>query len=85
MQVSSNSINLNAMSQAQTQMGDLAQKVSDATNPAIISQNRENQEVTPDLINAITQQIPTQIAYEASGTAIKVENAIQDTILNIKA
>ena len=72
------------MVQAQSQMNDLSQKVVDATNPATLS-NRDNQEVTPDLLNAITEQIPTQIAYEASGTAIKVENAVHDALLNIKA
>lgn len=84
MQVSSNSTNLNAMTQAQTQMGKLAQDVNEASNPAKLS-DPQNNEVTPDLLKAITEQIPTQIAYEASGEAIKVENAVQDTLLNIRA
>ena len=72
------------MTQAQTQMGKLAQDVNEATNPAKLS-DPETREVTPDLLKAITEQIPTQIAYEASGEAIKVENATQEALLNIKA
>lgn len=84
MQVSSASTNINAMAQAQSQMNDLSQKVADITHPATVT-DHQNTPVTNDLLNAITEQIPTQIAYEASGTAIKVENSIQETLLDIKA
>ena len=84
MQVNSLSTSLNAMTQAQSQMNDLSQKVAEVTNPATVT-GPQNSPVTDDLLHAITEQIPTQIAYEASGTAIKVENAIQDTLLDLKA
>lgn len=74
--------NLHGMLQAQTQMNDLAKTVADVANsvgdPAM-------QEVSQDLVDAITQQIPTQIAYEANAQSIKMENAVQDVLLNIKA
>ena len=84
MQINPTSNNLNAMQQAQTQMGELAQDVNEATNPAKLS-DPKTREVTPDLLKAITEQIPTQIAYEASGEAIKVQDAVQESLLDIKA
>ena len=78
--------NINALAQAQTQMNDLSQRVADITHPAATNVgNSENRPLTDDLLKAITEQIPTQIAYGASAEAIKVENAVQDTLLNIKA
>ncbi len=74
--------NLHGMLQAQTQMNDLAQTVADVANTV---GDPQQQEVTQDLVDAITQQIPTQIAYEANAESIKVENAVQDVLLNIKA
>lgn len=44
-----------------------------------------NQEVTPELIDAIVGQIPTVIAYEANAKAIETVNAVADTLLNLKA
>ncbi len=86
MQVNNNTTaitnNLHGMLQAQTQMNDLAQTVADVSNSV---GDPQNQEVTQDLVDAITQQIPTQIAYEANAQSIKVENAVQDVLLNIKA
>lgn len=74
--------NLHGMLQAQTQMNDLAQTVADVANTV---GDPQLQEVSQDLVDAIAQQIPTQIAYSANAESIKTENAVQDVLLNIKA
>lgn len=83
MQVSPLNTNLNGMVQAQSQMNNLAKDVVDATNPA--NDPLQPQELTPDLLKAITEQIPTQIAYEANAKGIQTQDAVQESLLNIKA
>ncbi len=80
MQISSVNQNIIAMQQAQTQMNDFAKDIASLTKAP-----KQNQEVTQDLLDAIVNQIPTQIAYEANAGVISTQNAVQDSLLNIKA
>jgi len=78
---------INAMNNLDLKLNGLAQDVASATSvtkPNEIT-TKQNQEVTPDLINAIVEQIPTVISYEANANAIKTQNAVHDALLDIKA
>lgn len=89
MEINSYNQSLNAMKEAQSQMNDLAVDVKNATlinkNEQITNISEKTQEVTKNLIDAIVNQIPTQIAYEANAGVIRTQDAVQDTLLNIKA
>lgn len=76
--------NLNAMRLQELKLNDSAK---DIANPKTYANNldTESQEVTPDLIEAITAQIPIPIAYEANGASIKVQDEIFASLVNIKA
>jgi len=74
--------NLNAMRLEELKLNNSAK---DIANPKTYADNTETQEVTPDLIEAITAQIPIPIAYEANGVSIKVQDEIFASTINIKA
>ncbi len=76
--------NLNAMNTQALKLNNLAQSIASVSTAKPEIQER-NQEVTPDLINAIVEQIPTVISYEANANVIKTQNAVHDTLLDIKA
>ena len=82
MQVSEVSHSLAAMLQAEAQLTQSAQNISQLAHEI---GDPELQEVTQDLVDAITSQIPTQIAYEANAESITTQNAVQEALLNIKA
>lgn len=82
MQVNGLNTNLAGMVQAQQDMNQLAQTVASVSNTVA---DPQNQAVTQDLVDAITQQIPTQIAYEANAKGIQTQDAVQESLLNIKA
>lgn len=75
--------NLNAMRLQELKLNDSAKNIA---NPKTYANNTETQtqEVTPDLIESITAQIPIPIAYEANGTSIKVQDEIFASIINLK-
>ncbi|AXH09813.1 hypothetical protein CP960_07610 [Malaciobacter halophilus] len=77
-----NSMNLNAMVATQVQVADNAQTIANVANSIPDSQN---QEVTQELIDAITSQIPNTIAYSANANAIETQNETSSMLLNIKA
>ncbi|APW65719.1 MULTISPECIES: hypothetical protein [Arcobacteraceae] len=74
--------NLGGMLAAQEQVSQNASKIAQVANtvgdPAL-------QEVSQDLIDAIVGQIPEVIAYSANAEGIKTQDAVLDTLLNIKA
>jgi len=74
--------NINAMLDAQASLNTSANNISKITAPADTTTKQDN---SFDLTKEITQQIPTQIAYEANAGVITMQNALQDTLLNIKA
>lgn len=74
--------NLNAMISGQLQMNKLADNIANVANDV---GDTEFQESSTDFLNSMVEQIPTAIAYEANANAIKVKNAVADTILDIKA
>jgi flagellar hook protein FlgE len=45
----------------------------------------ELQEVSQELIDSIVGQIPEVISYEANAKGIQTQNAVSDTLLNLKA
>ena len=70
------------MLSSQMQIADNASKIANVANvvgdPAL-------QEVSQDLIDAITGQIPEVIAYQANAQGIQTQDAVSDILLNIKA
>ncbi len=76
--------NLNAMNTETLKLNNLAQSVASVSTVTPDAQ-QTNQEVTPELLNAIIEQIPTVISYEANVNVIKTQNAVHDTLLDIKA
>ncbi len=82
MQISNSNVNLNAMRLLENQTNENAQKTASIAAP---NSETGNQEVTQDLIDTITNQIPVTIAYEANANAIKTKNAVSDVLLNLKA
>ena len=74
--------NLSTMHIQELRMNDLAKNIANSAN---YIDDPELQEVTQSLINSITEQIPTQIAYEAQGSTIKTQDEIFASTINIKA
>lgn len=74
--------NLNGMLAAQMQVNETAQTLSTIAQTV---GDPENMEVTADIIDAIAGQIPQVIAYEASAKGIEMQQAVADTLLNLKA
>lgn len=74
--------NLSTMHIQELRMNDLAKNIANSAN---LIDDPELQEVTQSLINSITEQIPTQIAYEAQGSTIKTQDEIFASTINIKA
>ena len=74
--------NLNTMHVQTLKMNDLAKNIADTAN---FIQDPELQQISQNLIDSITQQIPTQIAYEAQGSTIRTQDEIFASTINIKA
>jgi hypothetical protein len=74
--------NLNAMVAAQMQVNQNAQNIA-SVGAAVGSS--ELQEVSQELIDSIVGQIPEVISYEANAKGIQTQNAVSDTLLNLKA
>lgn len=74
--------NLGGMLAAEQQISQNASAIAQVANtvgdPAL-------QEVSQDLIDAIIGQIPEVITYQANAEGIKTQDAVFDTLLNIKA
>lgn len=74
--------NLNAMVSSQLQVNQMAENLADVAN---ITGDSQFQEVTSDLIDSIVGQIPQVISYSANAKGIETQNAVSDTLLNLKA
>lgn len=74
--------NISAMRLQEVKLNDSAKNIA---NPKNYINDSQSQEVTQDLIDSITAQIPIPIAYEANGTSIKVQDEVFASLLNIKA
>ena len=74
--------NLNSMLESQMQIANNANKLADVAN---VLGDPAFQEVTSDLIDTITSQIPEVISYQANAEGIKTQQAVSDILLNIKA
>jgi len=78
--------NLNSMTQTMQDFSDNAVKISNAFEPIDVNNESElNADVSDELINAIVDQIPQQISYEANAQAISVQNEVMDSLINITA
>lgn len=58
-------------------------KAAVATEAMIDASNLDK--VAPDLTQLMVEQVQMPIAYQANANAISIENAVQDTLLDIKA
>lgn len=74
--------NLGGMLAAQMQIEQSAQNLASVANTV---GEPENMEATADIIDNITGQIPQIIAYEANAQGIEVQQAVMETLLDIKA
>ena len=74
--------NLNSMHIQEMKMNSLAKNIAETAN---FIEDPELQEISQNLIDSITEQIPTQIAYEVQGNAIKTQDEIFASLINIKA
>jgi hypothetical protein len=74
--------NLNSMLASQMQVDQMASNIAQVANTVA---DPGFQEVTQDLIDSIVGQIPEVISYEANAQGIQTQNAVADTLLNIKA
>lgn len=74
--------NLASMVSSQMQINQMASNIAQVANAI---GDPEFQEVTADLIDSIVGQIPEVISYEANANGIATQNAVADTLLNIKA
>lgn len=72
-----------AMLNQQLQMANIASDIARAGTVDPI--NPELQDNNIDLIKAVTESIPTAIAYKANAGVIEVQNAVTDAVLDIKA
>ncbi len=77
-----NSVNLDAMIATQVQVSQNAQTIANVANaigdPQLL-------EVSQELIDAITSQVPNIIAYSANANNIQMQNEVSSMMLNIKA
>lgn len=74
--------NLNSMVSSQLQINEMASNLADVANTL---GEPEFQEVTQELIDSIVGQIPEMISYQANASGIETQNAVADTLLDIKA
>lgn len=74
--------NLNSMLSSELQINQMASNLSTISNSLAEPQN---QEITADFINSIVEQIPEVISYSANAKSIETQNAVSDSLLNIKA
>ena len=74
--------NLEGMIHAQMQVNQTAQNIAQVANTV---GDPELQEISQDLVDAITSQIPQTISYEANAKGIETQQAVADILLNIKA
>ncbi|RXK14271.1 hypothetical protein CP965_02140 [Halarcobacter mediterraneus] len=74
--------NLNGMLAAQMQVNESAQNIATVAN---VTGDSENMEATADIIDSLVNYIPQVIAYEANAEGIKTQQAVADTLLDLKA
>lgn len=70
--------NLNNLHTQELKLNEISKNISKLTNNEDVIENSNN------ITTSLTKLIPTTIAYEASLKGIKVQNEIEDTLLNIK-
>lgn len=80
MQITNSS--LSGMVAAQMQVNEMAQNLANVAN---VTGDPATQEVTQDFIDSIVGQIPEVISYQANAQGIVTQQAVTDTLLNIKA
>lgn len=74
--------NLNSMISSELQVNQMVSNIAQVANTI---GDPQNQEVTQELIDSIVGQIPEVISYEANAKGIQTQNAVMDSLLNLKA
>lgn len=74
--------NLSVMVASELQFQDMATNLATVANTVA---DPQFQEVTADMIDSIAGQIPEIISYSANTQNIELQDAMLDTLLNIKA
>lgn len=74
--------NLGSMMASSLKIEQSARNIADVASAV---GSPELQQVSGDLLKEITSQIPEIIAYEANAKGIETQNAVLDTLLDIKA
>lgn len=75
--------NLNSMISSELQINQMVSNIAQVANA--VGDPQQNQEVTQELIDSIVGQIPEVISYEANAKGIQTQNAVMDSLLNLKA
>jgi hypothetical protein len=75
-------LNTNAMLQNLQQINASTEAI---TKLSLSDNITKNSTVTDSLIENIVGQIPNEIAYKANAKTIEVQNAVADSLINIKA
>lgn len=75
------SLNTNAMLQNLQQINASTEAI---TKLSLADNITDNSVVTDNLIENIAGQIPNEIAYKANAQVISVQNAVADSLINIK-
>ncbi|XOB60753.1 hypothetical protein ACMC56_09055 [Campylobacterota bacterium DY0563] len=74
--------NLSSMLSIQMEVNQMAQNVAQVANTVA---DPEFQQAAGDIIDSLVQQTPATIAYSANAQGIITQQAVMDTVLDIKA
>ncbi len=79
--------NLNSMVQLEKELQETSESIVKLSTPSNISEEDTLSDDTSDInfTDEIVKQIEIPISYSANANVISVQNAVQDTILDIKA
>lgn len=75
-------LNTNAMIQNLQQINASTEAI---TKLSLADNITDNTTVTDNLIESIAGQIPNEIAYKANAKTIEIQNAVADSLINLKA
>jgi len=79
--------NLNSMVQLEKELQETSESIVKLSTPSNISEEDTLSDDTSDInfTDELVKQIEIPISYSANANVISVQNAVQDTILDIKA
>lgn len=77
--------NINTMLIYENQLNNIAQQTASIQTTPQMSSVKEDNQVPDNLLELIAERIPTEIGYQSNANTISIQNAVRDTILDIKA